>query len=82
MIAGRLRRKSLHDVLYAAENNNGGSNTRKTRSGFRSKWGIPGTKLTSRPPITRMIGYGTLIIFARVPKPMRKSNRRRKVVSN
>src|SRR5271165_6618995 len=51
------------------------------RSGLRVKSGIAGTKLSSNPPRTMMMGYGVPTLRARIPKATMKKRSRRKTYS-
>lgn len=47
---------SFHEVYQAASKSSGGRKIRNTISGLIFIGGIPGTKLSPRPPTTRKIG--------------------------
>ncbi len=52
----KLNLNSRQEVTHAAEYSSGGKTTRKTTSGFSETFGIPGTKLSTRPAITSTMG--------------------------
>lgn len=59
-------RRSRSDAKNAAEYSSGGRKMSSTRSGSRVTSGSPGMSPIPSPPMTRKIGYGTLMIRAMV----------------
>lgn len=56
LIGRFIFQKSLQEVFQAAAYSNGGKKIRKTRSGCKLIDGMPGTKLISKPLMTKSMG--------------------------